>query len=262
MPGILMEIVVSTVEDCMAAESSGADRVELLAAIMTAGLTPSLGTLIEAKKRVRIPVMVIVRPRAGGFCYSEDDFAVMRRDAAQLLEHGADGIVFGILHADGSVDTKRCEKLLEIAGDKQTVFHRAFDAVPDPVRSLDELIGLGFTRVLTSGHRSVAVEGRDLIRELIVRASQRIEVMPAGGVREHNVRQLVEVTGCTEVLMTAFSARVDASTSASCLRFGSMPGSPSSSYECVDRKVVQRMREILEEVAQGTEGIREEKKQY
>jgi copper homeostasis protein len=139
---------------------------------------------------------------------------------------------------------------MEIARGKQMVFHRAFDVVPDPVRSLDQLIDLGFSRVLTSGQRSVAVEGRDLIRDLIVRASQRIEVMPAGGVRQHNVRQLVEVTGCTQVLMTAFSTRVDASTSASCLKFGSVPGSPSSSYECVDRRVVQRMKEILEDIAQ------------
>ena len=85
MPGILLEIVVSTVEDGIAAESSGADRVELCAAIATADLTPSLGTLIEAKRRVRVPVMAMVRPRAAGFCYSEDDFAVMRRDAALLL---------------------------------------------------------------------------------------------------------------------------------------------------------------------------------
>lgn len=251
--GILLEIVVSTVEDCMAAESSGGDRIELCAAITTGGLTPTLGTLIEAKKRVRIPVMAMVRPRAGGFCYSEEDFAAMRRDAALLLEHGADGIVFGVLHTDGNVDTKRCEKLVEIAGDKQTVFHRAFDVVPDPVRSLDELIEAGFTRVLTSGQRSAAVEGRDLIRQLIVRANQRIEVLPGGGVRQHNVRQLVETTGCKQVHMTAFTAQLDASTSASCLRFGSVPGSPSSSYECVDRRVVQRMKEVLEEVAQGLE---------
>ncbi len=90
--------------------------------------------------------MAMVRPRAGGFCYSEEDFAVMRRDAALLLEHGADGIVFGMLHADGSVDTKRCAEMVAIAGDRQTVFHRAFDVVADPLRAIDELVDLGFTR--------------------------------------------------------------------------------------------------------------------
>ena len=120
MANILLEIVPPTVDDCLAAESGGADRIELCAAIATGGLTPSLGTLIEAKKRVRIPLMAMVRPRAGGFCYSEADFAVMRRDAAILLEHGADGIVFGILHSDGSVDAKRCGKMLELAGGRQS----------------------------------------------------------------------------------------------------------------------------------------------
>src|SRR5271165_5088988 len=108
MARILLEIIASTVDDCVAAESGGADRIELCAAIATGGLTPSLGTLIEAKKRVRVPIMVMVRPRAGGFCYSQADFAAMQRDASLLLEHGADGIVFGILLCDGTVDATRC----------------------------------------------------------------------------------------------------------------------------------------------------------
>ncbi len=125
-----------------------------------------------------IPVMAMVRPRAGGFVYSEADFAVMRRDAAILLEHGADGIVFGVLHSDGTVDATRCGKMLEVAGGKQTVFHRAFDVVPDPTRALDQLIDLGFTRVLTSGQQKTALEGSELIARLIARAAGRIEVLP------------------------------------------------------------------------------------
>ncbi len=246
---MILEIIASTVEDCLTAESGGADRIELCAAIGTGGLTPSLGTLIEAKKRVRIPLMVMVRPRSGGFFYSEEDFAAMQRDASLLLEHGADGIVFGILHSDGSVDTKRCGRLLELAGARQTVFHRAFDVVPDPVRALDELIDLGFSRVLTGGQKKTALEGRDLIRKLTVRGGGRIEVLAGGGVRAPNVRQLVEATGCTQVHMTAFSARIDPSTSTSPLTFGSLPGSPSSSYEHVDREIVRQMREILDGIS-------------
>ncbi len=233
MAGILLEIVASTVEDCIAAKSGGADRIELCAAISTGGLTPSLGTLLEAKKRVHIPVMAMVRPRAGGFCYSEKDFAVMRRDAALLIEHGADGIVFGILHADGSVDTKRCARMVEISGDKQTVFHRAFDVAADPLRALDELIDVGITRVLTSGQKETAYEGRELIQRLIQQAGRRIEVLAGGGVRAHNVLELIEATGCTQVHMTAFAERTDAS---------------NSSYEQVDREIVQRMKNVLSRV--------------
>jgi copper homeostasis protein len=249
LASILLEIIASTVDDCLTAESGGADRIELCAAIGTGGLTPSLGTLIEAKKRVRIPIMAIVRPRSGGFCYCEADFAAMQRDASLLLEHGADGIVFGILNSDGSVDTKRCGKLLELAGARQTVFHRAFDVVPDPVRALDDLVDLGFTRVLTGGQKKTALEGKNLIRKLNDQARGWIEILPGGGVRAPNVRQLVEATSCTQVHMTAFSARIDPSTSTSPLTFGSLPGSPSSSYEHVDRVIVRQMREILDGIS-------------
>ena len=172
MARILLEIVASTLDDCIAAEN-GADRIELCTAIATGGLTPSLGTLIETKRRVRIPVLAMLRPRAGEFCYSDEDFATMRRAAALLLENGADGLVFGMLRSDGSIDTKRCGKLAEIADGKQTVFHRAFDIVPDPSRTLDQLTDLGFARVLTSGQKKTAVEGCELIRRLIAQAGSR-----------------------------------------------------------------------------------------
>ena len=248
MARILLEIIASTVEDCLAAESGGADRIELCAAIATAGLTPSLGTLIEAKKRVRIPVMAMVRPRAGGFCYSDEDFAVMRRDAALLVEHEADGIVFGILHADGTIDTTRCGKMLELAGRKQTAFHRAFDVLRDPMRGLDQLADLGFTRVLSSGQKRAASEGLERLRELVAYAKGRIEVLPAGGVRTHNVLQLIKTTGCSQVHLTAFSSRCDPSTSNGPITFGSTPGAPKSSYECVDPEAVRRIRETLDSI--------------
>jgi copper homeostasis protein len=245
MANIVLEIVASTVEDCLAAESGGADRIELCAAISMVGLTQSLGTLIEAKKRVGIPLMAMVRPRAGGFCYSEEDFAVMQRDATLLLEHGADGIVFGILHSDGSVHTMRCSKLLELARGRQTVFHRAFDVVPDPHRALDQLIDLGFTRVLTSGQQKTAAEGSALIRQLVHRAGHRIEVLPGSGVRAYNVSQLIDATGCTQVHMTAFPIPVDLSAVDSPLSFGNIPDLPFSPYQQVDREIVRRVDETL-----------------
>ncbi len=248
MARILLEIIASTVTDCLAAESGGADRIELCSAITTGGLTPSLGTLLEAKKHVGIPLMVMVRPRAGGFCYSDEEFASMRRDAALLVEHGADGIVFGCLHSDGSVDTARNGRLLEIAAGKQTVFHRAFDAVPDAVTALDVLVDLGLTRVLTAGQKKTALDGRERLRELLAQGAGRIEILPGGGIRSHNVKQIVAATGCTQVHLTAFSARCDPSMSNSPISFGSLPGAPASSYECVDREAVRRMRETLDSI--------------
>ena len=246
MARILLEIIALTVEDCIAAESGGADRVELCAAITTGGLTPSLGTLIEAKKSAGIPIMAMVRPRAGGFCYSVEDLAVMQRDATLLMEHGADGIVFGMLQSDGTVDVERCKKMREIAKGREAVFHRAFDVTPRPLEALDQLIELGFTRVLTSGQKKSAVQGQELLRRMIEQAAGRIEVMPGGGVRPHNVREIVDVTGCTQVHLTAFSARCDRSTSNSPIMFGNLPGAPTPSYECVDQEAVERMRETLD----------------
>ena len=251
MARILLEIIASTVLDCVVAESGGADRIELCSAVATGGLTPSLGTLIEAKKHVRIPVVVMVRPRAGGFLYTEEDFAVMRRDAALFVENGADGIVFGCLHADGTVDSDRCGRMMEIAAGRQTVFHRAVDVVHDPRPALEALIDLGCTRILSAGQRKTAHDGSERLRQLMERAAGRVEILPGGGVRPHNVRQLVEATRCAQVHLTAFSARCDASTSTSPISFGALPGAPSSSYECVDRDAVQRMRDTLDALDQG-----------
>jgi copper homeostasis protein len=136
--------------------------------------------------------------------------------------------------------------MLEIAAGRQSVFHRAFDVVPDPVPALEALIDLGCTRVLTAGQRKTAHDGRERLRHLNERAARRIEILPGGGVRPHNVRQLVETTQCTQVHLTAFSARCDASTSTSPISFGALPGAPSSSYECVDRDAVRRMRDTLD----------------
>jgi copper homeostasis protein len=248
MGRILLEIIASSVSDCIAAESGGADRIELCAAITTGGLTPSLATLIEAKKRVHVPIMAMVRPRAGGFCYCDADCRVMCRDAELLSEHGADGIVFGMLRADGRIDALRCRQMVEAADGKQTVFNRAFDVVQEPLRELDQLINLGITRVLTAGQRKTAQEGRERIHQLKKHGEGRIEVLPGGGVRQHNVKQLIDETGCTQVHLTAFSARCDASTSTGPLSFGGIPGSPSSSYECVDIEAVRRMRETLDRI--------------
>src|SRR5881296_3445876 len=109
---VLLEVAVASVEDALAAQGGGADRVELNAALALGGLTPSLGTLLEVKAAVRLPVLAMARPRPGGFAYSAADFRVLRRDLELLLQHGADGVVCGVLHEDGTVDMERCCELL------------------------------------------------------------------------------------------------------------------------------------------------------
>ncbi len=141
---ILIEVCCGSTDDAVQAERGGAGRVELNSSLFFGGLTPSLGSVIEAKKRLSIPVMVMIRPRAGGFCYTEAEMAVMEHDARLAVEHGADGLVFGILNKDGTIDVDRCKRILELAGESQPVFHRAFDVTPNPLEALNQLIELGF----------------------------------------------------------------------------------------------------------------------
>lgn len=172
----------------------------------------------------------------------------MERDAELLLENGADGIVVGILNADGTVDLKRTRKIRERIGTRQAVFHRAFDVTPDPFRALEELIDLGITRVLTSGQKNAAPEGAEMIKQLRERAEGRIEVLPGAGITVDNVRQLVERTGCTQVHLTAFAEQQDPSTVANAgIYFGSANGPEESKYELTDREYVRRIKQELTE---------------
>ncbi len=241
MSKVLLEICCGSVDDVVAAEQGGADRVELCSALFLGGLTPSLGTVIEAKNRIRIPVMAMVRPRAGGFCYSEAEMEVMARDAELARQNGADGIVFGILKSDGTVDIERTRRMRDLAGGGQAVFHRAFDVTPDPFRALEELIDLGITRVLTSGQERSAPEGAHLIARLIERARGRIEVLPGGGINLHSIEYLIVQTGCSQVHLTAFSTRSDLSTQMRpSVTFGGALYPSETQYNVTDPEVVER----------------------
>ena len=208
---ILVEVCVGSVADIERAVAAGADRVELCSALELGGLTPSFGLVETALATSSIPVVVMLRPRAGGFRYDHHEFAAMLRDAERFLDLGASGVVFGILNEHGQIDVARCGELLRTAGAAQTIFHRAFDFVPDQRAALDTLIELGITRVLTSGGKSTAAEGTSMIRELISHAAGRIEVMPGGGINADNVLEIVHATGCNQVHVGASSAQVDGS---------------------------------------------------
>ena len=243
---ILIEVCCGSVDDAVEAAKGGADRVELNSAIFLGGLTPSLGTIIETKKRLNIPVMVMIRPRAGGFCYTKTEMAVMQHDAKLAVEHSADGLVFGILTSDGSVDAERCKRIIELAQGRQTVFHRAFDVTPEPLKALEKLIDLGFTRVLTSGQQKTAPEGTELIRKLIDHAGDRIEILPGSGLRAHNIRAFVEQTKVTQVHFSAFDQRIDSSMQhRPHITFSGTNPPPEDRYDLIDCNIVQSICELL-----------------
>lgn len=242
MPKILLEVCCGSLDDAIQAELGGADRIELCSALFLGGLTPSAGTIIEAKRRLHIPFVAMVRPRAGGFCYSSAEMDVMLRDTENAIELGAHGVVFGILKENGSIDIERSRQVLKRIGNRQGVFHRAFDVTPDPLRALDELIDLGITRVLTSGQQNAAPEGAELIRRLIEHASGRIEILAGGGLRAHTIADFVARTGCIQVHLAAPGVQYDNSTLARpSVTFGGALYPSEVRYEVTDRSIVENV---------------------
>jgi copper homeostasis protein len=195
---LTLEVPVTTPDDARAAEGGGADRLELCSALEVGGLTPTVGLLMAVKAAVGLPVWCLIRCRPGGFVYSPEELVVMLTDARMLLDSGADGIVVGCLTPDLQIDAESCTRFLSLAGRKIS-FHRAFDFAPDHEASLEALIHLGIRRVLTSGGEATATAGSARLRKLVSQSADRITILAGGGVRPHNVAQLLRESGCDEV---------------------------------------------------------------
>ena len=198
------EICANSVASCIAAQEGGADRVELCAGIPEGGTTPSYGMIRNARKSINIGLNVIIRPRGSDFLYNESEIEEMLYDIHIAKELGADGLVFGCLTPEGDVDIKVMKRLMEAAGETPVTFHRAFDHTSDPLKALEEIIGLGCARILTSGCRPTALEGVSLLAQLVEAAGDRIIIMPGCGVKEDNIAEIARLSGAREF---HFSAR-------------------------------------------------------
>lgn len=235
-------------DDCVEAEAAGAGRLELCSALVVGGLTPSLGLFEAARARTRVPIVCMVRPRAGAFCYDEGDLDAMRGDIEAFRTAGASGVVFGVLDDEGSVDVDRCRDLVARAAGMETVFHRAFDVVRDADAALDALIAVGVTRVLTSGRAPTSVAGASVIRRAIVRSAGRLEVLPGGGVRADSVVELIAATGAGAVHLGPQTARVDASGAANPGISFASPGVAADRYPSLDAAAVRAVRDALRSI--------------
>ena len=194
----LLEIAANSLDSALAAQAGGADRVELCTALEVGGLTPSPALVLQVRERLRIPVYVLIRPRAGDFAYSPSERATMLGDIAWCRAAGCDGVVTGALTPDGDVDTARCGELVAAAAGLGVTFHRAIDVCRDPARALEAIIALGCERVLSSGGATSAAEGADRLRAMVALAGDRIVVMPGAGIDAGNIAPLRQLTGAHE----------------------------------------------------------------
>ncbi len=247
---ITVEACCGSAADVIEAALGGADRAELNTALELGGLTPTPGALRTARASCGIPVMVMLRPRAGGFCYDDTEYRTMLSDAEALLSAGADGLVFGILTERGTVDRKRCARLASLAHDagKEAVFHRALDVVPCWEEALDALADLGIDRVLTSGQAASAPLGMDTLSQMVRCAAGRIAIMPGGGIRRENALQVVRRTGCTQIHLSARTPLIDPSMPPDGpVRFNSPFPVPENSHKRTDAGYFRALKALLEE---------------
>lgn len=194
---ITLEVCANSVASALAAQQGGAMRVELCDTLRGGGTTPSYGQIQIVRQLLHISLYVLIRPRTGDFLYSDLEFEVMKLDIKTCIEKKCDGVVIGILKSDGSVDKERCAELVKMAkaGGLGVTFHRAFDVCRDPYEALEDIVEIGCERILTSGGKSTAMEGANIIARLVTQAQNRIEIMPGSGVNEYNIADLVRYSG-------------------------------------------------------------------
>src|SRR5450631_4744814 len=193
----ILEICCYNLESAIIAADAGADRVELCADPAAGGTTPGIGLIKTVRKKIGIELYPIIRIRGGDFLFSEEEFDVMLHEVDAYKSAGCEGIVTGILLPDGRIDINRCSRLIEKAYPMGVCFHRAFDWTRNPFEALEDIIGIGCERILTSGQQPTAVLGAPLIRDLVIQADGRIQIMPGSGVRTSNISDLKNETGAT-----------------------------------------------------------------
>jgi copper homeostasis protein len=195
---LTLEVCAFNLQSSVIAEKAGAKRVELCENPADGGTTPSYGTIKQTREKISIALYPIIRPRGGNFFYDEEEFAIIKQDILLCKQLGCDGISTGVHTQYGEIDTERLKRIVEWAYPMGVTCHRVFDATPDPMKALEDIITCGCERILTSGQKSSAPEGIDLLARLVQQAAGRIIIMPGAGVRSSNIETLINGTGATE----------------------------------------------------------------
>ncbi|SHE37018.1 copper homeostasis protein CutC [Clostridium fallax] len=203
------EACVKNLKEALKAEKLGANRIELCDNLSEGGTTPSYGTIIMAKQKLNIPIMVIVRPRGGDFLYSDVEFEIMKKEIELCKSLGIYGVVFGILNEDKNIDVKRTKDLVDLAKPMQVTFNMAFDEVYDKEKALEQLIKIGVDRVLTKGGAASATDGKEIIKNLIKKSNGKIIILPGGDITKNNYEAFGKYVGAEEFHGTKIVGKLD-----------------------------------------------------
>lgn len=243
MKSTLIEVCAGGFEDCLTADAAGIKRVELNSAMALGGLTCTAATLRKVKTHTKLEVICMVRPRGSGFCYDTPELEIMFEEARALLEAGADGIAFGMLEANGTIQKEEVKKMVDLihAYGKTAVFHRAYDVSIDPYQSIETLIECGVDRLLTSGMEETAIQGMELIRQLQKRYGTKIEILPGGGINDQNIEPFLRYTGVRQIHSSCRSYRFDSTTKLGRVDFSMYPQEHSMDYEIVSTRKLQKL---------------------
>ena len=194
----VLEVIAFDIESCAIAAATGAHRIELCDNPSDGGTTPSFGLIKNARRKVDLQLYPIIRPRGGDFIYTDDEFDLMKEDLLTCKKLGCDGVVIGLLQKNGTVDIERTSVLSELAYPMGVTFHRAFDRTTDPFQALEDIINCGCKRILSSGQQPTALQGIDLLHELVIKADNRISIMPGSGLRAENIKEIANKSGAYE----------------------------------------------------------------
>ena len=240
----LFEVCAGSVQDCINAQLGGADRVELNSALHLGGLTPSLAMLKLVKEKTSLKVICMDRPRAAGFCYDDVEIETMFEDAKILLENGTDGISFGFLNSDATINVTETKKMVELIHQyqKEAVFHRAFDCVDDPMHAIKQLIDCGVDRILTSGLQPTAMQGASVLEKLQSEFGNWIELLAGSGINANNIRALKEQTGLHQFHGSCKEWCKDPTTTVGNVSYAYHE---SDDYDCVS---LEKVRSIVQEL--------------
>ncbi len=236
---VLLEICVFNTATAVAAENAGADRIELCENYANGGTTPSYGYLKTVREKISIPVFPMIRPRGGDYFHTADEIEIIRKDILLCKELGFDGVVFGILNQDGTVDHENTARLVEAAYPLEVTFHRAFDRCKNPSEALEKIIVAGCNRVLTSGQVPKVTDGLKMVKELVDQADGRIVILPGSGLNSSNVEMIIQSTGVNEV-HTSARIRIPSATR---FRNEKMPEDFDSDF--VDATEIQRIKQLI-----------------